>query len=286
MLPAQAVLPRNPPQVPGVIPSNRNQIIRQIALQTLAELAISLTIGAIVCSCAPASFSLVFTAAAIQCLINLVIRMIGAIAAQKILENGPHAKKYMRIAQICSFYAPYNFAVGTAINGQAYVHETGHALAAQMVYKGANPKIEMFPFIGAATHFNVNQLSRFGEKLGANRSLALVAAAGPLLSLSVSSTLLTTSLLIKDKHPTLSRYLLLTSLIDFSTHASYAFSALFTSSKNVSHDFVRLSGFGIHPLAATVAIAVSPIVIALGVTAIQRRGQLVVDARPIVPNFA
>ncbi len=248
----------------------RWQIIQKIALQTLIELTLSLSMAALVSSFVPIPMGvpLVFGIALIQCIANLFIRTIGLVAAKKGLENGPRADLFKRISGICSVLAPSGFVFGTAANGQALVHEAGHALAASAVYKG-RPKIELIPFVEGVTSYVPEPMTRFGGKLGAQRSLTLVTVSGALLSLSVSSLVLSTSLLIKEKHPTTSQYLLAISLHDFLMHSSYALSALFTPSTKLSHDFVRLSTYGIHPLVAMISILTLPILISTGVKSMQ-----------------
>jgi hypothetical protein len=274
----------NAPQFAPVVPFDRNQVIKRIALQTLAELALSLAVGMIVCAfvVTPMGISWVIGAAWIQCVVTLSARILGCLAFEKYLENGPQAKKYLKAAIFCSHIAPISFAIGTALNAQTLIHESGHALAAKILYQGANPEITLFPFKGGVTHFFPEKLSALGAKLGKNKSIAWVTAAGPLASLAVSSAALATSLLIKDNHPKISNYLATSAIYDFIIHATYACSALFTSPTELSHDFVRLSHFGIHPLAATVAIIALPILITLGVKATQSHQ----GAAPLAPAIA
>lgn len=273
---------RLPPDF-NIVRLDRNQIIKNIAVQALTELAISLAIGLVVCAFT-ASFGAVFvlTGVAIQVIFNIFIRSVGVFAAQKALEEGPDRETYLRVAKVAFAIAPWNFAVFTAMHGQTLIHEAGHALMASAVYKNANSQIQIFPFIGGSTSFNPSELSAFGKKWGASRSLMLVTAAGPLLSLAVSSISLASSFFIKDKHPRVAKYMQAAAIQDFATHATYAFSALYTSKTKLSHDFVRLATYGIHPLAATAAIIAVPILIALGAHAIKEK----LEEREHLPRFA
>src|SRR3989344_3569174 len=119
------------PQLAPLDRLTRNQIIRKIACQILAELAISLAIGAIVCTFIPSQVgvAVVLGGAVVQCMINFFARMTGAFAEQKALQNGVQAGKYKTIARVCSYIAPSVFWAGTAVNGQRLIHEAGHALA-------------------------------------------------------------------------------------------------------------------------------------------------------------
>ena len=262
---------------------DRNEIIKKIAIQALTELAVSLAIGLVVCTFT-ASFGALFiiTGVAIQCIFNIFVRCVGVYAAQKALENGPNTDQFLRIAKVAFLIAPWNFALFTAMNGQTLIHEAGHALMANAVYKNANTQIQIFPFLGGSTRFNPGELSSFGKKLGENRSLMLVTAAGPFLSLAVSSVSLASSLFMKEKHPRVSKYMQAAAINDFVTHAVYAFSALYTSPSKLSHDFVRLATFGIHPLAATAAIVAVPILITLGAQAIKEK----IQQHPLQPRLA
>ncbi len=248
--------------------ATRAEVIKKLVLHTLAELVVSLTLGLAVCAFAVAPFILI-KAMFIQCAVSFVFRCIGVAAAQKAQET--NSPTYRRIAHIASILSPWSFTFITGMNTSTLIHETGHALAAKAVYQNAHPSIEVFPFFGGITRFHGDKLSRFGQKLGENKSIGLVTAAGPLLSLSVSLSALTTSLLIKKKYPNASRYLLATSISDFFFHGAYALSALRTPRTELAHDFVRLATLGIHPIAATAAIAAAPILVTLGVTALHHK---------------
>lgn len=244
----------------------RDRIIQNIAFRSLAELAISLTIGVAVCAfiTSGAGISFVICTMLLQNIINFFARLIGTLALQKALVGGPHAKQYLTIARSASMFASGSFAFGTGLNTQTLIHETGHALAAKALYQNANPRIEILPFVGGFTRFSTEKLSFLGRKLGEGKSIALTAAAGPFLSLSVSSGLLASSFCIEKKYPEISLYLRMTSIADFINHTIYALSALKASSTALSHDFVRLRLCGIHPLAAATAIVATPILIACG----------------------
>ena len=267
-----AALPVNfhrPVSAPARVIPDRAALIKKVALQALAELAISLGIGIAICAFFATSLQLylVVGVALIQSIANLFVRSVGLYASEKAREGGAH---YQRIADVCSILAPAYFAVGTAVNASTLIHEAGHAIAARTVYRNARPHIKIFPYAGGVTRFYPETLSRLGRRLGETRSLALVTAAGPLLSLSVSLIALASSLLVKKKTPIISRYLQVSAASDILNHATYALSALWTPKTKLSHDFVRLASLGLHPLAATAAILASPILVILAVTAIQR----------------
>jgi hypothetical protein len=111
------------------------------------------------------------------------------------------------------------------------------------------------------TSFAGEKLTKFGKYLGANRSIALVTAAGAALTLLVSSIVLWIGLKLKKSNPETSIYLATYAMSDFAQHAYYALSALWSPGDNMSHDFVRLHSFGLHPLIAAVGIIAIPILI-------------------------
>jgi hypothetical protein len=242
--------------------------IKSLALKILLELAISLSVAIAIAPFVATPFGplLVFAGALCQSAISAYARAIRFFAEQKGM-----AKSFPEIARRAAHVPPAAFAIGTATHVSTFIHESGHALAARAVYRNANPTIQIFPFTGGRTTFNPNELSSFGKKLGETRSIALVTAAGPLLSLTVSLAALAASLFMRKSHPETSRYLETAALSDFLTHAFYALSALWTPRAHLSHDFVRLATLGLHPLAAAAAIAAAPILLILGITALQQK---------------
>lgn len=238
---------------PVTPPSTRN-IVAQIALRCFKELAVSLTIGAVVsCFVAPAGIALLVEAIFIQTAVSLFFHTVGAFT------------KSAKLRSICEWMTGANFALLTGYNGQMLIHETGHALAFFSVYVQPSPQIELIPFGHARTQFNKGALSTFGKKIGPPAATCFTIASGPLLTLTVSATLFAIGLTLKDKYPALSKYLVTWALLDFICSAHYAYSAIGNKSFNLSHDFVHLSVFGISPTTATIGILAIPVLVATGV---------------------
>lgn len=148
------------------------------------------------------------------------------------------------------------FAVLSGNHAQSLLHETGHALSSRLFFQKADPKITLSPFTGGKTKHDSNTLSPLGQKIGKERSFWLIAAAGPGLSLFVSSMALTVGRMVQDRFNVLGSYLNAYGETDYYLHAFYALSAFFEP--RATHDFTILSRCGISPLVYTVALAAIP----------------------------
>lgn len=250
-------------QLPDVLQTHspRQKTIQETALQCLTELAFSLAISIPVCAftATPAGITMILGAVAAQTILHTSIRCMEAFVKYKRRQTCEKDAKIK--VQIANSICPQTFSWFTALNGQTLIHEGGHALAAVAFYKKSNPRIEIHPFKGASTFYRAAGLRSLGQKLGKKNVELIITAAGPFLSILVSSILFGLSLKTKEKHPQLSSYLDAAALLDFSIHASYALSALWTSPLKLSHDFVCLAQFGVHPIAAAIVIATIPIFI-------------------------
>jgi hypothetical protein len=242
------------PGVPSAAP-NKSELIRTIALDTLAELAISLTIWA------PVSF---FAATPISAaaLLALSLVQVAVSAIFRYLEATGKTANFPSWFPKATEFNSGAFAFVAAKRGQTLIHEGGHALAAKALFQNANPRVTVYPLSPSAmgsTEYFSGSLTSFGKRLGKEKSLALVAAAGPIVSLSLSSILFTTGLAIKQSYPKISAYLTAAALQDFATHFFYALSAYWAT--HSTHDFVRLAGIGISPLMVAVTMAAVPLLI-------------------------
>ena len=244
-------------QEPILTPSS---IAKDIAKSALLEFAISLLLtGISYCFIAtPAAAATLGIGLAIQTIVSLAIRIyIGycnyhqqTLPAQ---EAPPLEEKWL---------GAYSFAWGSAHNAQVVVHEAGHALAAKALLQGVNTKITLLPYNGGVTNIQWKGVSWLGEKIGHERIQPLISAAGPLLTLALSTVLLGVGLAHLDTSPEISRMLIVSALIDFVTHILYALSALTSNLTRFSHDFFALWQLGnIHPIVAAVAIAAIPVLV-------------------------
>ncbi|MGB7978100.1 MAG: hypothetical protein WCF19_02940 [Chlamydiales bacterium] len=234
-----------------------NSVILKVALPCLKELAVALCIGlAVSFFVAPAEAPILIVAAVIQLIANAFFRFVQAFALPK--------TPFEWIGSLSEWMTGLNFAVLTGYNAQHLIHESGHAMASMLMYKKAQPWIQIYPFTGGLTEFSKTGLTALGKKLGSSAVTCLMVASGPGLTLLLSAILLSIGLSIKEQYPQLGKTLISWALIDFLGHAHYAYSALKADPWNLSHDFVHLSIFGLHPMTATIGIIAIPIVILLG----------------------
>jgi hypothetical protein len=146
------------------------------------------------------------------------------------------------------------------------IHESGHALAANLIFKGAQAKINVEAFSGSCQFYaSARHLTSFGNCLGLNKALALVSAAGPLASLLTSSAFLTLAHFLPGRHHSLKAYLHMMTIQSVVRHAFYALSACFLTQASLGHDFYAIWMLaGVHPLVSTLCIVAMPIIVKLG----------------------
>ncbi|HSX26249.1 MAG TPA: hypothetical protein VLE89_04490 [Chlamydiales bacterium] len=245
-------------QIPCVVEnsqrkSSRDQIIRQIAVKTFAEFAVSFLLATVVCCfvTTPMGIATVFTALAIQTACHFFLRVVQARKANSL--------------------TPIGFTYFSGTNFQTLTHEMGHALAANAVYASGNPRIELFPFNGGVTGYHPQKLTPFGQKLGKTGSAFFVAAAGARLTLIISALILSLGLILRKKCPTLAEYFISYAAWDFFYHAFYAASALSPIQQgNLTHDFVYLSKLGLSPLHSAIGLLAFPILLTVNLSLLQR----------------
>ncbi len=217
----------------------------EVALRALAELAISLALAA-VCSAFTATPLILWQGLACQWLVNTALRIL------LVLYRKPPA----------NWITALNTGVGSLYNPQILTHELGHFLAYKALLDKSDATICLNPYAGGFTKTLVSKPSLLGQKIGAHRIQAIGAAAGPLLSLSVSAVQLKIGLKNLRRSPEVARVLICAAFINFLYHAYYALSALWTNPRCLCHDFVMLQTVGLHPLFATIAILAVPLFIA------------------------
>jgi hypothetical protein len=242
------------------------EVIQKVALHTIKELALSLSLAIVVLYFVPTTLGVgaVITAFCIQTIVNLFFNTVGAILAYKASGKDAQQDLYEKVISFCEWVTGFSFGYFTGRNTQNLIHETGHALAAFVGYRNPRPQIEINPFIGGSTQFYKTSLTPFGKKIGPVATTCLMIASGPALALFVSTALLIIGLSLREKYPHLAKYLIGWSLLDFFNNACYAYSALHTVSSDLGHDFVHLKILGLHPLIATIGIVALPTLILLG----------------------
>lgn len=252
----------------------KDELIKKIALPILLEIGISIAICVVVgCFAATtAGIGLMVSVLVIQCAVSAFFRCVGAFAAHDAAKKGPGHKILAAIAEAMEWTAPLSFVAGSGHNAQILIHEGGHALAASLVYTNARPTVKIIPPLGGWTEYYPHSgLTALGNKLGAKGSEFLVVASGPRTTLCLSAAAYASGLLLRQKHSTLSKYLMTWGAFDFINHIFYAFTAFFTSPANRSHDFVHLSLLGLHPTIAIARMIAIPVLLNLGINGLQKK---------------
>lgn len=239
-------------------------IVREVALKVLKEFALTLVFGPIVALfvTTQADLLLLLSAAVVQLVVSTFFHSLNAYARHQMHQSS--------LVSFSEWMNGLNFALLTGFNTQTVIHETGHSLASLLLYKNPRPLIEIYPYAGGITQFYKTALSPLGQKLGAPMATCVVIASGPGLTLLISSGLLILGIALLDTYPQLGKMLVSWSLVDFLHHSFYAYTALQADPWNLTHDFVHLAIFGLHPGVASIGILAIPALIALGMY-LQRR---------------
>jgi hypothetical protein len=253
--PTLSTLPNKTAEAP-----KRPSIIQEIALDSLKELVVSLGMTAVTCIfVAEVAIPTMVIAAITTVAINTLVRAsIAAIIRTPAFTNQSKDLQMFE-HETLNLIAPYIFAIFDLCTRCVLVHETGHAIAANLVYLNPNTSIEVYPLKGGVTMMTRGALTNFGKYLGKTNSDVLVSAAGPLAASLLALIDLGVAHKIKDTHPKLHKTLVFTAIFNVANHAIYAISAFWEN--NLSHDFKYLWTVGnIHPATAAICIIALPIV--------------------------
>ncbi len=140
-----------------------------------------------------------------------------------------------------------------------WLHEMGHAKMIELLYENGNPQVEVFPFKGGVTRWQLSPLSPLGEKLGSNGSRAMVAAAGTMVDMGVAMTTFGAGFKLRKKHPVVGAALMGYGAMTVTNSIAYAASAVgkdFAQLASQGHDFANLAvRAGIHPIASIALMA-------------------------------
>jgi len=233
-------------------PIHANRIAR-IALLTLAEFAASIALTSI---CIP--FIATWTAS-IE-ILTICLPLAGINFIIRIAANNSRDCKQKLLAEACCCSNFYHYS---AIHAMTLIHETGHFCAVKLLTQSI-PRIGITPFTEGWTKWSLRKLTWAGIQLGYRRSVFVILSAGTTFALTAAAITLITGLALYQSHSQTGFKLLNIGIYPFFHHAHYALSALWTPRSELRHDFVWLQTFGIHPLAASIAILSIPILISLG----------------------
>ncbi|MBX9743938.1 MAG: hypothetical protein K2X08_01865 [Chlamydiales bacterium] len=134
-------------------------------------------------------------------------------------------------------------------NIQSFIHECGHAIAGIILLQQPNITIKIIPFFGGSTKFIPMTASFIAQFFKAQQVFLVIAASGPLLSLSLSCCLLRWGIKKLELYPRIGRLAVCAATIDVLFHLHSAISALQLSPIALQYDFVTLWTLGgIHPI--------------------------------------
>lgn len=239
--------------------------VKNVALKCFYEFSFSLSLKFVISSfvVTSAGLTLLFNTMLIQLAVSVVLHSIGEFSSYKASQN-PEGSRTNLLSESTGWLAGMNMGVFTGYDAQNLIHESGHALTSALLYKNPRPIIEIYPLIGGLTQFYKNRLSSLGKSIGPASTTFLIFAAGPGLTLLISTALLSVGLRVRKEHPNLYRHLVTWSILDFLHHAYYAYSAIAADQWNLLHDFVHLSIFGLDPLVACIGILAIPAIVCVG----------------------
>ena len=228
---------------PQISPSTK-EIIRQVALKSLAEFSIACALFAL---CAPFAAPGGVSALAIGLMIQTAISIP--------LRIWTYTRRAPLDIQKCQSLLAWNFTLLSSSNIITLIHELGHFTAIKRCIPNAAARIILRPFQGGVTIFAKPIFL-------AKTSYAFIVGAGPVAAVAFAALILIAALSIHTRHPEIGNTCLTTAVFGFVSHAAYALDALRIGPFVRGHDFSILWGMGIHPLAAAVAIIAIPILIA------------------------
>jgi hypothetical protein len=234
---------------PILQPLTTYDVVTEVALSCLKELAVSLVINGAVAY---------FTA------VPGIILLMEAVIAQTVISACLKTISIWTSHSVCEWLRALNFAILTGFNGQLLLHEAGHYMATLSLFANPRPQIEISPFGVGQTMYSKTALSPLGKRLGQVNVTACVAGSGPAFMLLIASVLFCVGLGLYKTYPQLSKHLIAISLISFFDHAYYAYSALNAPISDINHDFVRLSILDLDPIHATIGIVAIPIILYAG----------------------
>jgi hypothetical protein len=253
----------------------KRSLITSVAKTALIEFAVSLAFAAVTIAfvSTPLSIAIVLISATTVVLFNAIVRGICASfhyrafllrhLPEKHIDRIKASNRAKNFEVVSSALCPVAFGQIDSNTRDLVTHEAGHALASMAMYKNARPEIS----INADTPLNASGMTRWypqkltslGEKVGSDNASLIVGGAGAALSLTFSVLNIVVAHKLKDTHPKLSLYFLVSAITSITRHVVYALSALWTKNRSLSHDFFRLSVGGIHPLLSTACLILIPL---------------------------
>ena len=237
--------------------------VKTVALKCFKEFSFSLCLKFVISSfvVSSAGLSLLFNTILIQLAVSTVLHSIGEFADYKAEQNQNAPSLYQSTPSLTGWLSAFNLGLLTGYDAQNLIHELGHTITSTFLYKNPRPIIEVYPLIGGLIQFYKSGLSNLGKSIGPSSTTLLIFAAGPGLTLVISTALLSIGIAMRKEYPNLYRYPVTWSIIDFLHHVHYAYSAIAADKWNLLHDFVHLSIFGVDPLTTCIGILAIPVIV-------------------------
>ncbi len=247
----------------------KDQLIGQIARASIADTVASAAMVTITC----------FFAVTPGVQLILVVWTIGLLVAKILTRAGTAYLEYqLRVLrdittpeaienkQNFEFFKKVLSFLGLFLSGSLYsttlgtlVHESGHALAANLLFMNPSARIDITGIGEGVTHWWVSSLTSLGEVFGPKNARLLVSAAGSGLALLTSLGMIVAAHNLKEQHPEVSNHFYAMAFTTIVDHAGYALSALFFVFSG--HDFATLAAGGIHPLFSLFVIIALPLLL-------------------------
>ncbi len=140
-----------------------------------------------------------------------------------------------------------------------WLHEMGHAKMIELMYEGANPTVEVFPFKGGVTKWHAGPLSELGQEFGPNGARAMVSAAGTLVDMGVAATTFGIGFKMRKKHPIIGSALMGYGAMTVANSIGYAAIAVGKDVVKLAREGNDFAGLavraGLHPIASIAIMA-------------------------------
>lgn len=230
--------------------------VQRIAIQTMAQLAVTLSIDVALMVAFAAPVGATFVA------VGLAIGIgIWAHETHSLGEGGSPVQALRRFAGLQKCTAIALGALGQAGGPGYFIHELGHYVAALACYNDAKPSIIVNPFRGGLTTFDGgNGLTRFGSLMGARGSMALFAVAGVVSSTLFAMGGIEVAHRLRHQCRWARQIVVSLAVTQLVSEVFYGLGVFFVREQGMTHDFLRLWYIGgIHPLIPIALIIALPL---------------------------
>ena len=179
----------------------------------------------------------------------------------RVIQGPFHLKQLSGLEKVQKL-ARFSLITTSFLGGETpLIHEMGHYVAANVLFKNADAALSIFSFKGGETSYAVSYgLTKIGEVFGKHKAILTVTAAGALASTVFGIIELSVASLIEEKLPKLSQALKFHAVAQTLSDFIYGLTAFFIHRPNLANDFVRLwlTG-GIHPIIPMAFLAIVPL---------------------------